>query len=126
MRPLPPITTIFMMDLLECGPDIGAVHRFPGRAIARGSRSLLLFLLFGDDEVLGVLRVQDDGDEARLVFRAGIPADAVQATGRLVEGVASFEDLGLVVVDGPLVLAFQDVPERRARMAVRRLHRARR
>src|SRR5262249_49452342 len=29
MSPLPPITTIFMMDLLECGPEIEAVNRFP-------------------------------------------------------------------------------------------------
>jgi hypothetical protein len=48
---------------------------------------LSLFLHFGDDDVLGVLRVQDDGDEARLVLVAGVPADAVQAAGRLVEGV---------------------------------------
>src|SRR5262249_45492920 len=97
-----------------------------GRGITRGSRSFLLLLLLGDDEVLGVLRVQDDGDEARLVLRAGIPADAVQAAGRLVESVAGLEDFGLVVVDGPLVLALQDVAERRAGMAVRRLHLARR
>src|SRR5262245_13918225 len=56
MSPLPPITTIFMLDLLVGHPDIGAVHRFPPptcgpRAIARGPRSLLLFLLFGDDDV---------------------------------------------------------------------------
>src|SRR6266850_7684456 len=85
-----------------------------------------LILLFGDDDVLGVFRVQDDGDEARLVLRAGVPADAVQAAGRLVEGVTGLEDLGLVVVDGPLVLALQDVPKRRAGMAVRRLHLTRR
>src|SRR5687768_5897300 len=89
MSPLPPITTIFMLDLLECRPDIGGASRFPPpisgpRAIARGSRSLLLFLLLGDDDVLGVLRVQDDGDQARLVLLAGIPADVMQAAGRLV------------------------------------------
>src|SRR5262249_39515086 len=27
MSPLPPITTIFMLDLLDCRPDIGAVYR---------------------------------------------------------------------------------------------------
>src|SRR5215468_4795118 len=89
-----------------------------------------LLLLFGDDDFLGILRVQDDGDEARLVLVAGIPSDAVQTAGRLVEGVTGLEDLGLVVVDGPLVLALQDVArdvaERRAGMTVRRLHLARR
>src|SRR5262249_11723596 len=90
MSPVPPITTIFMLDLLVWRPDTGAVHRFPPttsgpRATARGPRSLLLFLLLGDDDVLGVLRVQDDGDKARLVLLAGVPADAVQAAGRLVE-----------------------------------------
>src|SRR5262245_17772927 len=77
--------------------------------------SVLVFpslFLFEDDEVLGVLRVQDDGDEACLVRLAGVPADAVQAAGRLVEGITGLEDLGLVVVDGPLVFALQDVPER--------------
>src|SRR5262245_16794472 len=131
MSPLPPITTIFMLDLLECRPDIGGATRFPPpssgpRALARGSRSLLLFLLLGDDEVLGIFRVQDGGDEARLVLLAGVPADTVQAAGRLIEGVTGLKYLGLVVVDGPLVLALQDVPERRAGMAVRRLHLARR
>src|SRR6516165_8316002 len=85
-----------------------------------------LFLLYGDDDVPGVLRVQDDGDEARLVLHAGVPADAVEAAGRLVERVAGLEDPGLVVIDGPLVLALQDVPERRAGVTVRRLHLARR
>src|SRR5262249_40892252 len=131
MSPLPPITTIFMLDLLECRPDIRTVNRFPPRtsgprAIARGARSPLLFLLLGDDDVLGILWVQDDGDQARLVLLAGIPADVVQAAGRLVEGVTGLEDPGLVAVDGPLVLALQDVPERRAGMTVRRLHLARR
>src|SRR6516225_5054111 len=88
--------------------------------------SPLLLILLDDDDVLGVLRVQDDSDEARLVLLAGVPTDAVQAAGRLVEGVTGLEDLGLVVVDGPLVLALQDVPERRAGVTVRRLHLARR
>src|SRR5262245_42174817 len=114
MSPLPPITTIFMPGLLECRPA-GLVLIFPS-----------LFLLFGDDDVLGILRVQDDGDEARLLLLAGIPADVVQAAGRLVEGVAGLEDLGVIAVDGPLVLALQDVAERRAGMTVRRLHLARR
>src|SRR5262249_34328929 len=110
MSPLPPITTIFTPGLLECRPA-GSVLNFA-----------LLFLLFGDDDVLGVLRVQDGGDEACLVLLTGAPADAVQAAGRLVEGVPGLEDLGLLVVDTPLVLALDDVPERRAGVAVRRLH----
>src|SRR5215831_11056415 len=117
MSPLPPITTIFMPGLLECRPS-----RIAGPVLIVPP----LILLFGDDDVLGVLRVQDDGDEARLVLLARIPADAVQAAGRLVEGVTGLEDLGLFVVDGPLVLALQDVAERRPRMMVRRLHLARR
>src|SRR5262249_50902593 len=77
-------------------------------------------LLFRDDDVLGVLRVQDDGDEARLVRPAGVPADAVQAAGRLVEGVPGLEDLGLVALAAPLVLPLQAVPDRRAGVAVPR------
>src|SRR5262245_322435 len=117
MSPLPPITTIFMPGLLKCRPSriAGLMLIFPS-----------LFLLFRDDDVLGVLRVQDDGDEAHLVLLAGVPADVVQAAGRLVEGVPNLEDLGGLAVDGPLVLALQDVPERRAGMTVRRLHLARR
>src|SRR5262249_11791563 len=99
LRPLPPITTIFMPGLLECRP-----RRIAGTAFIFPS----CVLVFGEAEALAALRVQDDGDEARLVLVAGIPADAVQATGRLVEGVTGLEDLGLVVVDGPLVLALRD------------------
>src|SRR5262249_54588377 len=58
MSPLPPITTTFMPGLLEYRPS-----RIAGEEITIPS----LFLLFGDDDVLGVLRVQDDGDETRLV-----------------------------------------------------------
>src|SRR5262245_5830386 len=99
----------------------------PGRVFREMREpSPLLLILLENDEVLGIFRVQDDGDEARLVLLAGVPADAVQAAGRLVEGVTGLEDLGLVAVDGPLVLALQDVPERRAGVPVRRLHLARR
>src|SRR5262245_42813794 len=128
MSPVPPITTIFMLDLLVCspisGPSISATDQRAARS--RAARVPLLFLLLGDDEVLGILRVQDDGNEACLVLLAGIPADTVQAAGRLVEGVTGLEDLGLVVVDGPLVFALQDVPERRAGVTVRHLNFARR
>src|SRR5262249_536790 len=85
-----------------------------------------LFLLFEYDYLFGVLRVQDDGDEARLVRLAGIPADAVQAAGRLVEGFTGLEGVGLVAVDGPLVPALQDVAERRTGVAMSCLDLARR
>src|SRR5262249_33411991 len=117
MSPLPPITTIFMPGLLKFRPS-----RIAGRCSPFSS----LFLLLENDDVLGVLGVQDDGDEARLIRLAGVPADVVQAAGRLVEGVTGLENLGLVAVNGPLVLALQDVAERRAGMTVRRLHLARR
>src|SRR5579864_7953026 len=61
MSPLPPITTIFMPGLLECRPS-----RIAGPVLIFRS----LFLLLGDDDVLGVLRVQDDGDETRLALAA--------------------------------------------------------
>src|SRR5262245_24466039 len=46
MSPLPPITTIFMLGLLECGPDIGAVNRFPpqDQRVARDRAQLALTL----------------------------------------------------------------------------------
>src|SRR5262245_16106565 len=103
MSPLPPITTIFMpwSPLISAQHIAGPVLTFPS-----------LFLLLGDDNLLGVLRVQDDCDEARFVRLAGVPADVVKAAGRLVERVAGLEGPGGVAVDGPLVLALQDVPER--------------
>src|SRR5262249_1230027 len=55
-----------------------------------------------------------DGQDARLALLARVLRDPVQAAGRLVEGVPHLEDLDLVVVDGPLVLALQDVAEHRA------------
>src|SRR5262249_49944365 len=134
MSPLPPITTTFMTILLGCCPraagcrkgDTYSTSATDQRHRMRPAPLLLLPTLLEDDDVLGVLRVQDKGDQARLVLLAGIPADVVQTAGRLVEGVTGLEDLGLVAVDGPLVLALQDVAERRAGMAVRRLHLARR
>src|SRR5262249_35614548 len=60
-----------------------------------------------------------------LALLARVLRDAVQAAGRLVEGVADLERLGGVVVDGPLVLALEDVAERRAGVAVRRARLAR-
>src|SRR5262249_21572941 len=53
MSPLPPITTIFMVDLLvDPAGSPGRCSSFPS------------LLLLRDDDVLGVFRVQDDGDEA--------------------------------------------------------------
>jgi hypothetical protein len=51
--------------------------------------------------------------------------NVVQAAGRLVEGVAGLERPGGVVVDGPLVLALQDVAERRAGVTMHHLDLAR-
>src|SRR5262249_47427538 len=87
---------------------------------ARGPRSLLFFILLGDDDVRDVCGVQHHGQDARLALLARVPRDAVQAAGRLVKGVPDLQDLGGVVVDGPLVLALQNVAERRAGVAVRR------
>src|SRR5262249_49423879 len=81
---------------------------------------LSVLLLFRDDDVLHVLRVQHDGQDARRVLVAGVLRDAVQAAGRLVEGVPGLENLGLVVVDRPLVLALDYVAEHRPRVVVRR------
>src|SRR5262249_13385832 len=44
-------------------------------------------LRLGNRDLLGVVRVQDDRQHARLVFGAGVLRDAVQAAGRLVERV---------------------------------------
>src|SRR5262249_40150913 len=95
------------------------------RAIARGPRVLLLFLLFGDDDVLDGCGMQHHGQDAGLALLARVPRHAVQAAGRLVEGVAGLERPDLVVVDGPLVLALEDIAEPRARVAVRRVRLAR-
>src|SRR5688572_1310144 len=64
-----------------------------------------VFLLLGEDDLLGVVRVEHHGQDPSLVLVAGVLRDAVQAADRLVEGVPGLEHLGFVVVDGPLVLA---------------------
>src|SRR5262249_17748977 len=124
MSPLPPITMIFMLNLLVGRPGSAAPADGPRRrgpcAIVRGSRSLLLFVLLGDDDVLDVCGVQHHGQDARLALLARVPRHAVQAPGRLVERVPGLEDLGGALVDGPLVLALQDEAERRAGAAVPR------
>src|SRR5262249_3675616 len=109
MSPLPPITTIFMPGLLECRPSriAGPVLIFPS-----------LFLRLRDDQILRVPRVQDPRQHPG-PHLARVPGHPVQASARLVERIARLEHLGRLVVDGPLVLALQDVPERRPGMAVR-------
>src|SRR5262245_61515625 len=92
---------------------------------SRAAPTRLTFSLLGDDDVLDVCGVQHHGQDARLALLARVPRHAVQAAGRLVEGVADLERPGGVVVDGPLVLALEDVAERRARVAVRRARLAR-
>src|SRR5262245_59908683 len=100
-----------------------------GRSLSRIAGSTVispsLLPLFREDDVLDVCGVQHHGQDARLGLLARVPRYPVQATGRLVEGVARLENLGRLVVDGPLVLALQNVPERRAGVAVRRLRLAR-
>jgi hypothetical protein len=60
--------------------------------------------------------VQDDGQHAGPVLVAGVLRDAVQAAGRLVEGVPGLERPGGPVVYGPLVLALQDVADLTTRL----------
>src|SRR5207244_12962626 len=64
------------------------------------------------------MRVQDDSQHTSLGV-ARVLRDPVEAAGRLVEGVPGLERLGGLVVDGPLVLALDDVPEHRTGVAVR-------
>src|SRR5262245_63072152 len=75
-------------------------------------------LLHRDDEVLRVPRVQDPRQHPGPDL-ARVPGHPVQAPARLVERLARLEHPGRLVVDGPLVLALQHVPERRPGMAVR-------
>src|SRR5439155_22672563 len=133
MSPLPPITTIFMLSLLACRPASGAIIRLPpptSGTACPGSGSwtpprarpgcAASLLLLRDDDVLGVVRVKHNSDHPRLVLVAGVLRDPGQASGRLVERIPCLQLLDGFVVDGPLVLALQDVAERRAGVAVRR------
>jgi CHAT domain-containing protein len=83
----------------------------------RSPRAISLLRL-GDDKILGIPGVQDPGQHAGLHL-ARVPGHPVQAPAPFVERLAGLEDLRRLVVDGPLVLAFQDVPECRPGMAVR-------
>src|SRR5262245_44754852 len=65
----------------------------------RGSRSLLLFSFLGDDDVRDVCGVQHHGQDARLALLARVLRDAVQAAGRLVEGVPGLQRPDGLVVD---------------------------
>src|SRR5262249_56510238 len=76
---------------------------------SRGRRPGSLLRL-RDDEVLRVPRVQDPRQHPGLHL-ARVLGHPVQAPARLVERLARLENLGRLVVDGPLVLAFQNVPE---------------
>src|SRR5262245_1150248 len=78
-----------------------------------------LRLRFRNRDLPGVPRVQDHCQDARVALRGRVLRHAVQAAGRLVERVPRLERLGRLVVDGPLVLALQDVPDHRAGVAVR-------
>src|SRR5439155_11642700 len=133
MSPLPPITTIFMLSLLACRPASGAIIRLPpptSGTACPGSGSwtpprarpgcAASLLLLRDDDVLGVVRVKHNSDHPRRVLVAGVLRDPVQASGRLVERILCLQLLDGFVVDGPLVLALQDVADRRAGVAVRR------
>src|SRR3954467_2533324 len=75
-------------------------------------------LLHRDDEVLGVPRVEDPRQHPHLHL-ARVPGHPVQAAAPLVKGLARLEHPGRRVVDRPLVLALQHVPECRPGMAVR-------
>src|SRR5262245_64290792 len=70
-----------------------------------------LLLRLRNRDLLGVPRVQDHCQDARVALRGRVPRHAVQAAGRLVERVPRLERLGRLVVDGPLVLALQDVAD---------------
>src|SRR4051812_32939835 len=73
-----------------------------------------------DAQLLGVAWVQHDGEDAGLPLRPGrARRHPVQAPGRLVERLPGLEHFRGQVVDGPLVLALQDVAEHRAGVAVR-------
>ncbi len=49
----------------------------------------------------------------------GVLGDTVEAPGWLVECLAGLQHFGGLVVDGPLLLAFHHIPERRSRVTVR-------
>src|SRR5438105_265784 len=100
MRPVPPITTIFMSNL--------RVSR-----LFRAWSTALFFLLLRDGDLLRVARVEDHRDEARLTLRGRVLRHPVEAPGRLVERLARLEHLGRLVVDPEFVFPFQYVNEPR-------------
>src|SRR5262245_58507279 len=102
MSPLPPITTIFMLTLHVRRLSIAPAPVGSRPPLAHRRRSLLL--LFRDDDVLDVVRVQHHGQDARLALLARVFRHPVQAAARFVEGVPGLERFDGLVVDGPLVL----------------------
>src|SRR5262249_33217957 len=101
------------LDTNRRGPPTSGTAR---RVLTWSATGSLLRLR--DDDVLCVSRVQDPRHYPGLHL-AWVPGDAVQAPGRLVERLARLEYFGRLGVDGKLLLALQNVPERRAGGAVR-------
>ena len=83
-------------------------------------RALLLALL-PDRHLLGIARVQDHRQEAGRGLAARVLGHPVHRPRRFVERLSGLEGLDRLVVDGVLVFALQDVAERRAGVAVRRV-----
>src|SRR5262245_19796070 len=83
-------------------------------------RSLILAFL-PDRRILDIAGVQGYRHEAGPSLGARVPGHPVQTPGRFVERVAGLVLPDRLVVDGVLVLALQDVAERRAGMALRRI-----
>src|SRR5262245_52955054 len=121
MSPLPPMTTIFMLDLPVCRQNraIGMTEPIRLRSTTYGiARRASVLPRFGYSDLLRVPRVQYHRDEAGLHL-TWVPRHPVQAPGRLVERLARLDHLGRLVVDPQFVLAFHHVPDRRPGVALR-------
>src|SRR5690349_389646 len=79
-----------------------------------------LFLRLRNRDLSSVPWVQDHCQNARVALLGRVLRHAVQAAGRFVECLTGLQNLRRLVVESEFVLAFQDVPENRAGMAVRR------
>src|SRR5262245_21518324 len=107
------------------GPRVGwfswtALRELEVQANGYDPRSLFLASL-PDRRVLDTAGVQGHRHEAGPGPGARVPSHPVQTPRRFVERVAGLVLLDRLVVDGVLVLALQDVAERRAGVAVRRI-----